>query len=347
MFIPEIRKLQELLVSFLGEPKNGITEDGLQMQFPCPRCIEEKGPQEGNKYNLEITLGKDLYKRGGLFHCWSCCSNDDVMRGGVFKLIKLYGNADILRSYKRIIDDMRTTGLYKLPEYRNAFGDDVDIKEVKLPPHFTPIDCIETCPEQVKKYLEERHFTNNMIRKFGIGYTLYDKDFASFSNRIIVPSYSIAGDLEFWSGRDFTGNPKRPKYYNTPDADKNSIVFQGSHIEWCADILLVEGALDTVFGPPNTIGLLGKVLNKNMEVYDVLQEKAKANVIIGLDADTTLQEIKNIYSVLDRGRLKGRVRYIRMDKYKDIADAFRYGGTEGVIDCLQEQKTFTELELLF
>ena len=346
MYIPEIRKLQELLASFLGEPKNGISGDCLQMQFPCPRCIEEKGPQEKQKYNLEITLEKGLYKKGGLFHCWSCCSADDVMRGGVYRLIKLYGNADILRAYKGIIEDMRTTGLYKLPEYQSAFGSD-DAKDIKLPPNFIPIESIETTPPQVRKYLEERHFTNQIIQKFRIGYTLYDKEYPSFSNRIIVPSYGEDGELEFWSGRDFTGNPKRAKYYNTPDGDKNSIVFQGSHIEWCADILLVEGALDAVFGPPNTIGLLGKILTRNMAVYEELQEKAKANVIIGLDSDTTIQEIKRIYSVLDNGKLKGRVRYIVMDKYKDMGDAFRYGGVEGVIGCLQEQRTFSELDLMF
>lgn len=346
MYIPEIQKLTDLLISFLGRPKFLSYDGCTQLQFPCPRCIAEKGQGEVAKYNLEVTLNRGLYSDGGLFHCWSCCSKDDDMKGGVYKLIRLYGNSEILRSYKAIIEDMKTSGLYKLPEYQNVFGDDTESHTVKLPDTFTLINDIEETPKVVKEYLLYRKFTNEIIKKFGIGYTLRNGENPKYANRIIVPSYNVHGELNFWSGRDYTGNNKRPKYFNAPGVNKNDIIFQESQITMDADILLVEGVFDALFSPPNTIALLGKIMSKTMAVYKLLQEKARGRVIIGLDSDTTIHEIKKIYSVLDRDNLKGRISYIRMDKYKDMADAFKYGGKSEIIEILKHQKHFSELELL-
>ena len=100
----------------------------------------------------------------------------------------------------------------------------------------------------------------------------------------------------------------------------------------------------------NTISLMGKHLNKKMEVYDKLYEKSNANIIICLDGDTTINEVKRIYSVLDRGRLRGRIKYIILDTeeipYKDFGEIYEAEGKNGIIRTMKTAKQFSELELL-
>ena len=118
-------------------------------------------------------------------------------------------------------------------------------------------------------------------------------------------------------------------------------------IQWDADIVLVEGGLDCVYGN-NAIALLGKTLSKDDYLYQKLFERANANIIICLDNDTEINETKRIYKLLDRRRLKGHIRYIRMAEtdYKDFGEAYVAKGRSGIIELLQHQKTFSDIELV-
>ena len=93
--------------------------------------------------------------------------------------------------------------------------------------------------------------------------------------------------------------------YKNCDADKKEIVFQESKIDTDADIILVEGAIDCIYGP-NTISMLGKTLTKDSELYRFLYQKANGRIIICLDNDTQIEETKKIYNLLNFGRLKDR-----------------------------------------
>ena len=52
----ELEKIYNILVSFLGESKNGFDKNTFQYQFPCPRCVEKYGNSEERKFNLEINI---------------------------------------------------------------------------------------------------------------------------------------------------------------------------------------------------------------------------------------------------------------------------------------------------
>ena len=101
---------------------------------------------------------------------------------------------------------------------------------------------------------------------------------------------------------------------------------------------------------PNTISLMGKYLNNKTEVYNKLYEKANANIIICLDGDTTINEVKRIYRVLDRGRLRGRIKYIRLNTdelpYKDFGEIYEAEGRNGIIRTMKTAQQFTEIETL-
>ena len=187
-----------------------------------------------------------------------------------------------------------------------------------------------------------------MIDFYNIGKTTWDEDDWSWRNRIVFPSYNAIGDLNYYVGRSYKDNDTRNKYKNC-NADKFQIILHEDKIQWDADIYLVEGAVDCIYHP-QALSMLGKVLNKKSILYSTLFEKANANIIIVLDGDTTEDEIKRIYKLLDRGRLRGKIKYIRLGTdelpWKDFGEAYEDGGKESIIKCLRNQKTYTEIDLL-
>ena len=96
--------------------------------------------------------------------------------------------------------------------------------------------------------------------------------------------------------------------------------------------------------------MLGKVLNKKSILYSKLFEKANANIIIVLDGDTTEDEVKRIYRLLDKGRLRGKIKYIQLGTnelpWKDFGEAYEDDGKEAIIKCMKSVNTYSEIDLL-
>ena len=331
-----MQRIYNILTSILGESKQGYYDSSVyQYQFNCPYCAEEKGGVD-NKYNLEISFAL------GKYHCWSCGS-----AGSLSRLIKSRGGKPMADEYFRIISDIKENKYYDL----NMFKDNGDIFEeryLKLPSTFRKID-IATCKDKaLLAYLDKRKITQDIIDFYNIGSTTWDEEDWTWRNRIVIPSYNAAGDLNYFIGRTYKDTDKRTKYKNC-DADKNQIILHEDKIQWDADIYLVEGAIDCIYYP-NTISLMGKYLNNKTEVYNKLYENANASIIICLDGDTTINEVKRIYRVLDRGRLRGRIKYIRLNTdelpYKDFGEIYEAEGRNGIIRAMKTAQQFTEIETL-
>ena len=126
-------------------------------------------------------------------------------------------------------------------------------------------------------------------------------------------------------------------------------MFQESLIQWDANIVLVEGVFDALTYP-NAISLLGKTLTRGCKLHTTLKEKANANIIVCLDGDTEIEETKRIYNLLNIGRLRGKIRYIRLGTdeipYKDFGEIYEAEGKEGMIKAFRQAKEFSEIELL-
>lgn len=331
-----MQRIYNLLESFLGASKQGyFDKNNLQTQWNCPYCAEEKGGID-NKYNLEISFAL------GKFHCWSCNN-----AGNLSKLIRRFGGKDALNEYKAILQDIKESKYYDISNFEKEKVDASSL-ELQLPKTYTKIE-FDNCPSKVKAYIDKRKIGKEIIEKFNIGYTTWDEENWQYRNRIIIPSYNEYGDLNFWVGRDYTGNEKKLKYINPKNIDKNKIVFQDSLIQYDADITLVEGAIDCLYGN-NCISLLGKTLTRDCEIYKILKQKSNARIFICLDSDTDISETKRIYSLLNNGRLKNKIWYIRLGTedlpYKDFGDTYECEGKNGIIKAMKEAKQFSEIELL-
>lgn len=327
------KRLLDILESFLGKSKNGLSRD-MQVQFACPRCVEEKGQCEIRKYNLEVNIKIQM------FHCWSCCQSDNEMQGGIKKLILKYGGKEKLKEYQDVIYEMKNCSLYKLHYKDNDFNLEYGTpisKDVELPPNFMKITKNQFDPRALH-YLNSRGIDWEIINDYHIGYTKYDKDYKQMSSRIIIPSFDEYGNLNYYTGRDYTNLPKRQKYFN-PKSDRKNIIFNEEKVNWDEDIVLVEGPFDSIC-VPNSIPLLGKVLTTDFKLYRELVTRAKANVIIFLDADA-FDNVKKLYNLLNHNELIGRIRYIPLINDYDPSLVFQTFGRKGIIDVLSKAKQMT------
>lgn len=293
-----MQRIYNILREILGESKQGeYSPNESQYQWNCKTCEEEKG-FNSNSYNFETNLV------AGVCHCWRC-----GYKGPISRVIKEFGGPDLLREYYAVIADIKENKYYNLDLFKDN-GDFFEDRYIRLPKTYEKI-FLETCKDkELKEYLEKRGISQDIIDFYGIGMTTWNEEDWTWRNRIIFPSYDAAGDLNYFVGRAYRSKDQRIKYKNC-DADKNKIIYHEDKIQWDNDIYLVEGVIDGIYYP-NTISLLGKTLTRKMELYSKLKEKANANIIICLDGDTTIAEVKRIYTTLNRGRLFGKIKYIRL-----------------------------------
>lgn len=331
-----MQRIYNILVSIMGESKQGGYDKGTtQYQFNCPYCADEKGGID-NKYNMEVSFSL------GKFHCWSCNSS-----GPISRLIRARGGKELVEEYFRLIKEIKEAKFYDLELFKDN-GEIFSETYLRLPETFRKID-IKTCKDKALiKFLAKRKITQDIIDYYNIGYTTWDESDWSWRNRIVFPSYNSMGDLNYYVGRSYKDNDTRNKYKNC-DADKFEIILHEDKIQWDADIYLVEGVIDALVAP-NLVSLMGKSLNKSCQLYNSILEKSNARIIIVLDGDTNIDETKRIYRLLNRGRLRGRICYINLQKdsiYKDLSEIYENEGKNGIINIMKKTKQFSEIDLIY
>lgn len=309
----ELNNLVDVLEVFLGKTKNGVSHNG-QVQFNCPACAEDKGLYDGDgKYNLDVNLYKNK------FRCWSCENTND-MSGSINSLIKRYGNEHYLSMYKTQIDEIKKSKEYQFNFHKeeNIFEDD-EFK-MQLPNNTFEFKFDGNTKESIAlNYLITRGIDRNLIEKYNLMYTDNTCDNRNYRNRIIIPSYDIYGDLNYYTCRDYTNKSFR-KYYNYDDpkfkVNKKDITFNENLINWDADIVLVEGPTDHLV-IPNSITLLGKYINNDYKVFNDIMKKSTQNIYIFLDNDA-IDDAIEVASRLYCYELMDRIKIVPSDKLMKV-----------------------------
>ena len=288
----EVEVLVDLLSEFLGDPHQHYESKG-QISFDCPVCAEEKGLDGGDgKGNLEINYSRHVYK------CWAC-SETYGTHGPLGKLFDQYATKGQKKVYNLIKpeelkqEDVRRPKL-RLPEGFTTFKD----SNPRFIPHI-----------EAYRYLTSRGVNDEMIEKYNIGYTVN----GDFAYRIIIPSYNLDGQLNYFVARSWV--PKKMKYKN-PSVPKDEIIFNEGRIDWDKDIFLCEGAFDSFF-LDNSIVMLGKKMSKLL--FETLYAKANKNIIICCDGDAFEDGIR-VYAELNGGRLYNKIKIVKLPLDKDVCD---------------------------
>ena len=107
---------------------------------------------------------------------------------------------------------------------------------------------------------------------------------------------------------------------------------------------LVEGPFDHIV-VPNSVPLLGKVIDTNHALYDAIVHKLKAPLRIFLD-DDAYDSAKKIYKLFNTGRLRNNVTVVDCPDGYDASELFREGGNKAIIDVLKSAHQVHEFDLL-
>lgn len=286
----------EILEDIFGDYKFHNDYRG-QISFDCPVCSYDiKGLEQGDgKGNLEINYKHNVYK------CWVCAESHET-HGSLHKLLKKYGTP---RQYKK---------------YQLLRPEEVEIgrkvyKQVRLPKEYIPFKNVslgmKLTPQfkQAWNYIKSRNITDEMIEKYNIGFCYQ----GLYENRIIIPSYDINGELNYFIARSYLSKTKMK--YKNPEVDKENLLWNENLINWDEPLYIVEGAFDSIF-LENSIPMLGKFMTQNL--FNKLYTSAK-KIIIVLDPDAWT-DAEKLFHKLNCGKLMGKVWIVKLEGDKDIAD---------------------------
>jgi len=228
--------------------------------FHCPFCNH-------HKKKLQINLNSFRW------HCWIC-------NIGGYNLKQLFKKLKATKEqFKELFDLVGDAS-----SYRQDYSSTETIEKVSLPKEYIPLWEKQSSPDYKRAmlYLKQRNIDLFDIIKYGIGYC----EDGAYSGRIIVPSYDLDGNLNYFVGRSFYETKLK---YKNPPVSKNIIGFE-LFINWNEPIILVEGVFDAIAIKRNAIPLFGKtipnnlmrkiILNKVKEIYLCLDKDALKDALV-------------------------------------------------------------------
>jgi DNA primase len=244
--------LVTLVDSVLGQGKK--TSNG-NYAYHCPFCHHHKP-----KLEINFTENKQGHNP---WHCWVCNTRGKTIVG-LFK--KTEASPEKIAEAKSYVKSG-----YEVEET-------IAKNTLKLPEEFTPLYPIPSgiSAKHALFYLKKRNITTEDIIKYNIGYC----EFGEYANMIVIPSYNVNGELNFFVGRSFEKESFRK--YKNPSVSKDIIPFE-LFINWESPIVLCEGPFDAMAIKRNAIPLLGKHIQNNL-MKKIVTSKVE-QIYIALDKD--------------------------------------------------------------
>lgn len=266
----EISEKLRIVESFLGD----YHKTGNEYLYFCPFCKHHK-----RKMSLNFAKGK--------YKCWVC----DVS-GNIRKLVRKKANYESFQKWKMLDGEVDlNTNLDDL------FAESVETSEeiLSLPEKFVSLTSNEELISRKKalSYLKKREIDQQDILFWKIGFC-FDGE---YKDRIVVPSFNVNGDLNFFIGRSITGS--KFNKYKLPQASKD-IIFNELSIDFDHDITLVEGVFDAIKAGHNSVPLLGSTLREESRLFQKIVGYDTA-VYMALDPDATKKENQIIRTLINYG----------------------------------------------
>ena len=252
------------------------------------------------------------------WHCW-------VSNQGGHNLFQLFKKLKASREQFDELSDIVGKPKSLSSKYEKNKQKDI----VRLPNEFKPLwkDDVSIIKKHAMAYLNSRGIKIIDIIRYGMGYC----EEGLYANRIIVPSYSSGGDLNYFVGRDiYSGGFK----YKNPPVSKDVIGFD-LFINWNEPIVLCEGVFDAIAIRRNAIPLFGKTIPKSL--MKKIYEKQVKQIYILLDSDAISDSIKITDNLMKNGI---NVYYVNLSE-EDPSDM----GFNKVINLIKETKqtSFSDL----
>ena len=239
--------------------------------FHCPFCNHHKP-----KLEIKMTTNEE---GNNPWECWVCQTKGRTIRSLLKQLNTPRDTANEILKYVPRGSQI---------EYRQ-------LSIIELPKEYQPLysaSGTSVVANLVKKYLYERGLTDNDFIKYGVGYTTTGE----YGGRVIIPSYTSSGTLNFFVARSYDGNYFK---YKNPEASKDIIFFENL-INWNAPIIICEGVFDAIAIRRNAIPILGKSISK--ELYKKIITSNVRDIYIALDNDAKSRALQIAEQFLNNGK---------------------------------------------
>jgi DNA primase len=299
-------KLLQLLESVLGK---GKPTSGDNIAFFSPFTSHYKP-----KLEININTNAD---GDNPWHCW-ISDNKGRTIASLFKQLKQ--PKERFEQLARIIQSSR---------YRSE-KQEVTGVILQLPKEYHPLWIYKKSYEYnaAMHYLKGRGISVFDIIKYRIGYA----EEGQYGGRIIIPSYSFDGSLNYFVSRIF--RDRESMKHKNPMVSKDIIGFE-MLINWNEPIILCEGSFDAIAIKRNAIPLFGKIIQSELQ-KKIIEEQVK-DIYICLDVDA----LKNALDIAERFMNEGLNVYFVELQEKDASEL----GFELIIKKLSEtsQMTFEDL----
>jgi DNA primase len=266
----EISEKLRIVESFLGD----YHKTGNEYLYFCPFCKHHK-----RKMSLNFAKGK--------YKCWVC----DIS-GSIRKLVRKKANYENFQKWKLLDGEVDlNTNLDDLFAEASEASEEVLI----LPEKFVSLTDKEEFLSRKKalNYLKKREIDQQDILFWKIGFC-FDGE---YKDRIVIPSFNINGDLNYFIGRSITGS--KFNKYKLPQASKD-IIFNELNINFDHDITLVEGIFDAIKAGQNAVPLLGSTLREETKLFQKIVNY-ETPVYMALDPDATKKENEIIRKLINYG----------------------------------------------
>lgn len=281
-----------------------LSNQGANISVTCPICSQQKG---GFYNKRKLAIRTDNF----LLHCWSC----GYKSRNLIDLIKRFHSGYFTEYLNRFVGVQQ---IYVINNIQSAKEPDF-----KLPNGFhllalpnTDITLEVTYRAAInyvaKRFgFNEKDFDSSNLWYWKFGISLEDR---AFVNRVIMPSFTANGELNYFTGRSFTD--VNPKYLN-PHVQREDIIFNEININWNEPLTIVEGPFDLIKCNSNATCLLGSELTTEYKLF-LMIVKHKTPVILALDPDAkdNVLKIAELLSEFDV-----QVSLLDIPKpYKDVGD---------------------------
>ena len=247
----------------------------------------------------------------GIFHCFSCKAG-----GNAIKFIMEYEKI----SYPEAIEKLAASVGFTLEYENNHFGETKKESKKILELLNGYYQNLLYSNQEALNYLYSRGITDELIRKFGIGWAPASQNtirlleneeiepsealnvgaikqnergfYASFTERITFPICNHTGRLVGFGGRTISNHPA--KYVNSPQCsvfDKSRIFYAFDLAKKSAydkkELIITEGYMDVIMlhkaGFTNVVAVLGTALT---ELHLPLIKRGNFKVILSFDGDS-------------------------------------------------------------
>jgi hypothetical protein len=307
-----------ILTEVFGEPLH----QGREYLFSCPSADCK---QDGKK-KLSVNFEKEK------FQCWRCGYAGRNLDKLFFDYAPNFLEAWQLACGKKIISSLEeirqliiNEGKKDIPEYDDGYLKIISDIRNQLKENRTDliVEAEKSIFSQIaRRYMFQRGFDELDLLKYQVRFCFTGE----LAERVIVPSFDLEGNINYFVARSWSSNWKR---YQNPEVPKQNIIFNEFFVKWDKEIVLTEGVFDAMkLGMEHAIPLLGSSFSEDSRLFKKILEHSP-KIILALDDD----EVGKIYKILTGHGLK--VVFFNKLYFKDLGEMPKHLAQEQLSKAVQ------------